>query len=326
MYKKVVVGAALASLLTGCGTKEICPSSTRVELPQAEVAAKNSESLKVIVLPVDMSFKDAAGKKLKSVLRKELEAQVYNTGTTLVDRKLADKLKGEIKLAEQSGRYNTNGVPIADYAILTEIGSSDLSHSFSEAYSYKNKKGETVRVPAKCSYKAEVTAVAKVVSLPDMGLVERIELSGKDYMTTETRNSSCPMSNAGYTAMISDAAQDAVDDSRTLKKLLAPSAMVLELRQCEAGNQVRISMGTNKKIQPKMDVIFVKQEKYDGTIETRTYGEGSVVNNPNDAVKSKYSWIEVDDKVVMQLEKGDQVKVDALACDMLDLGCMAGKL
>ncbi len=134
MYKKHAVALGVVALLSGCMTTPVCEPDTVVNIPQSAVPAQSSEDIKVIVLPVDLDFDDPAKKKLQSVVRNELESQIVSSGANLVDRKLANKLKNEIKLAEQSGRYNTKGVPIADLAVITEITSSDLSYKHTKAH------------------------------------------------------------------------------------------------------------------------------------------------------------------------------------------------
>ncbi len=331
MYKKTAVGIALASLLVGCQTsyKEVCPSSTRVEIPEAEISGQSSAQVSVIVLPVDLAYDDESGKKMQTIMRKELENQAYDMGAKLVDRKMADKLKDEIKLAEQSGRYNTKGVPIADYAVITEISSSDFSKSFTDGHSAKNLlTGKDMWVPPACDFSIDVKAVVKIVTLPDMETVERVELNGDESFSSETRNSRCPITEAQYTGMASKAAAEAVNYSTGLKKVLAPSAVVMELRQCEAGSMVKISMGKDRKVVPKMEVSFVSQERVDagdGTfeLETHGYGTGNIINNEEHGIKDKYSWVAIDEEVAAKVQKGDKVQVngDTRNCEIWDLEC-----
>jgi len=324
MFKKGAVALGLSIVLAGCATDpdRICFPDQAVAIPEASVPAKTSEELKVIVLPVDFEFKDSAQKKIQSAIRNSLEGQVVSTGTRLVDRKLANKLKGEIKLAEQSGRYNSKGVPIADLAVLTEVTSSNLSYSFSEADSYTDDDGKTHRIPAKCRFKVEVDAIAKVVSLPDMSLVKRIKLHGYDTRSTETNRSNCPISNAGYAGLASKAATEAVDYNLELKSLLAPTAQVLELRQCEEGAMVKIGVGSNKNIQPNAEVAFSKIIKNSsGELETFSIGEGEVVDIENDGIKPNYSWVGIDEEVALKIQKGDAAKITPEGCPLLDLKC-----
>lgn len=328
MFKQSAVALGLTTLLSGCmmtGPDAICTPDTVVNIPQAEVPAKNSEEIKVIVLPVDLDFKDSAKNKLQSVVRNALETHVTDTGTQLVDRKIANKLTKEIKLAEQSGRYNTKGVPIADYAVITEITSSDLSYKHTEAHTATNLlTGKDMFVPARCKFDVDFTAVAKIVTLPDMALVKRIELKGDESMTTDTNKSDCPISNATYEGLASKAAAEAVNYSSELKSLLAASAPIMELRQCEAGSMVKIAIGSDKNVQPNAKVAFSKILKNsEGELETFAVGEGTVVNIPDHGIKAKYSWVGIDEETALKVQKDDAAKLvhDSACSGLLDLEC-----
>jgi len=324
MLKKTALALSLSVILSGCaGVSEVCQPNYHVDIATSEQPAKKAEDNTIIVLPIEIGFKDPAAKKIQSVLRNELESQIVKSGTNLVDRKIANKLKNELRLAEQSGRYNTKGVPIADYAVLTEITASDLKTSFSKARSYENKKGETVHVPASCSYSVDVSAIAKVVSLPDMQLIKRIELKGDKSTSSETNNSRCPVSDARYAGLASEAATEAVQHDNELKLLLALSAPVQELRQCDAGTMVRIAIGSDKNIQPGTEIAFSKAiQNMDGEIETFTIGEGEVVDVPGDGIKAKYSWVEITEELALQISTGDKAKIVPKACtSLLDLEC-----
>lgn len=334
MLKQTAVATLIVSTLSGCqlmklaGPDQVCTPDTRVNIPVADVKTKSSDDLRVIILPVDMDYDDEAKSKLTNVIRNDLESQISKSGADLVDRKLANKLKEEIKLAEQSGRYNTKGVPIADLAVITEVVSSDFSKTYYEADSYVNDDGETVYIPPKCRYEVEVKAISKVVSLPGMELVKRMELTGDDSVTTETRSSNCNFSRTEYTSLASKAAAESVSYNAELKKMLAPSAQVLELRQCDAGTMVKIAMGTNKRIIPGADVTFAKHMKVDDEIETFGYGEGYVVDIPEHGIKSKYSWVAIDEDMALKVQKGDQVKIVPKKCEggWMDLECQMNKL
>ncbi|WP_407333998.1 hypothetical protein [Enterovibrio sp. 27052020O] len=324
MFKKSLVAVALTSLVSGCAVNNVCLPNTQVELETAAVPGKKAQDIKVIVLPVDMAFEDSAKGRLQTVYRNDLEATIEKTGSKLVDRKLANKLKGEIKLAEQSGRYNKKGVPIADLAIITEVTASDLSYSFTERSTETDDEGETTVYPAHCDFRTEVKAVAKVVSLPEMNLVQRIELASYDTFTSETSNSKCPISKAQYTSMASEAAAKSVKYNFELQKLLAPSAPVMEMRQCEHGTMVKVEMGTNKRIQPGADISFSQVFKSDeGHVESYTVGEGYVVEHESDAVKATFSWVAIDEEMSMKLRKGDTAKLVPEECAFWDIQCWA---
>lgn len=329
MLKKTLVAGAVLATLSGCASvSEVCTPDTRVEIEAADIQLPSSDDTKVVVLPVDLEFKNSASKKMQAAMRNALETQIDATGANLVDRKIANKVKGEIKLAEQSGRLSSKGVPIADYAVITEITRADLSTSFSERRTYENDEGETKVVPASCSYDFDVEAIAKVVALPSMEVMKRIKLEGDFYSSSETSNSRCPVSESSYGSMAAKAAAEAVEYSTDLGQMLAASAPVLEMRQCAAGTQVRIAMGNQKKIKPGTDILFSNAMKsMEGETEIFPIGEGYVVNNEVNAVTDKYSWVVIDEEVSLKMKKGTMGKVDAssLECDFSDIPCQLKK-
>lgn len=322
MFKQTAVALGVVTLLSGCAVNGVCTPDTKVPMEKSAVPAKTSTSSKVIVLPVEADFKDPAVKRIQATMLGALEGQVIATGTTLVDRKIANKLKAEIKLAEQNGRYNSKGVPVADYAVITQLNSSEISKEFHEAYTYKDKKGNYHKVPAKCTFTSNVKGVMKVYSLPDMQLVKLVDLKGDEYNSTETRNSSCPINNATYTSMAVKASEEAVKYSNDLKEMLAASAPVLEMRQCEKfGPMVRIGVGSKRNVTPKTDVVFSSRMKSDAGVETFQIGEGYVIDNKADAVKPDYSWVAIKEELALKIKEGDSAKLKFAACSALDLEC-----
>ena len=327
-FKKGLIAVALISIISGCSSMDpdrLCLPSERIEINNAEIPVVPNKDQKIIVLPIDIPYPESASQSLKTVILNELEASILNIGGQVVDRKLANKLKNEIKLAEQSGRYNTNGVPIADIAVITEVTASNLSYSFEKESKSKNKDGETKYHPAKCKFNVDVKAITKVISLPDMSLLERIEFDGSDSSSTETRDSDCPITQAKYAGMANKAATNAIKHSFELQKMLAPIAPVIELRQCDAGSMVKIGMGSNRKIRPGSDIIFSQIYKNEsGEIETYTIGEGKVVDIENDGIKPTFSWVAIEDELPLKLRRGDAAKIIPGCTPFMDSHCTLG--
>ncbi|MEZ9595303.1 hypothetical protein AB4298_11735 [Shewanella sp. 10N.261.52.F9] len=328
MHNKTIVALSISLLLGACASspENICHPSTTVNIESSDVPTKKSAEKKYIVLPVDINFDEPAADKIKTTLINQLESQLNESGVQVVDRKLASKLKNEIKLAEQSGRYNTTGIPIADYAIITEVTMSELSSSHNETRYYENKDGERKKIPASCDYTVKFAAIAKVVSLPDMALIKRIELDGDDSFSTETTNSRCPISNAQYSGLALAAATESIEHDAELKELLAPSAPVLELRHCESGPMVKIGMGSKTNIQPDSEVTFANAIKNsEGEIETFSVGEGEVVDIPMHGIKPDYSWVMIDEETALKIKRGDEARIVPQVCSMLDIECNLGR-
>lgn len=319
--KNAILASAVLFLASGCamGPDHICRPDERVNIGNADKPVKNSADIKVSILDVDVPSKDAATTHLKTEIRNKLEGQVVDSGSTLVDRKLAKKLKKDVQLAEQSGRYSTKGVPVADFVVATEVTASDLTTSFSEASSYLNKKGERVYIPASCTYSVDVSAVMKVIAIPDMTLIKRIELKGSSSNSSETNNSNCPTSNQNFISLATKAVDSAIDDNLEFKKQLAPSAPVMELRQCDDYNMVKVGMGSKKHVKPRTHIAFSQKiDNAEGEVESFTIGEGKVVNVENDGIKRDYSWVEVDEELASKIKKGDKAEVK-VSCETL--GC-----
>lgn len=319
--KNAILASIVVFLASGCamGPDHICRPDERVSIGNADKPVKRSEDIKVSILDVDVPNRSVASSRLKTEIRNKLEGQVVDSGSILVDRKLAKKLKQDVQLAEQSGRYSTKGVPIADYVVDTEVTANNVTSSYREAYSYETKKHKTVYVPAKCSYSAEVSATMKVIAIPDMTLLKRIELSGSASSSNDTDDSDCPISQQRATRLITEAADSAIDENLEFKKQLVPSAPVLELRQCENYNMVKIGMGSKKHVKPKTNIAFSQNiTNPEGESESFTIGEGKVVNVENDGIKSDYSWVEIDEELASKIRKGDKAKAE-VSCETV--GC-----
>ena len=314
MLKRNVVALTVLAVLSGCKstTHNICPASTRVELPNSSQPMKGTASTKVIVFAPEMAFSNNSAKRISASLDQTLTSQINKTGAKIVDRKLAKKLMTEIQIAEESGRVSTDGVAIADMAILPKIGVADFSREFSEARSW-TKDGKSYSSPASCTFKADVEASVRVVSLPSMQTLKTVELKGDNLTIVETRNSSCPMSQQEINSVIAKAAKSAVTRNAELQNLLAPKGAVIEMRQCEGNAMVKIDIGSNHSIAPEQEVKFTTYDRVDigdGKFEVESfgYGDGEVINSLEHGIKPTYSWIVIDEEVAKKVKKGDTAK------------------
>lgn len=321
MSKKLLLAASITTVLTGCmstpAPEGVCHSSTAINIPQSEVKVKTSQGKKAIVLPVDVARGVDNPSIMSTAFQHRLESQVDHSGAKLVDRSLAGKLKQEIKLAEESGRFNTSGVAIADYAVLAEVTSASLKYSFDDEEYKTDDDGDTKYYPAECTFTGEVEGIVKVVELPSMEVVKRIELSSYEVSIFEQDrpDSDCPISNGQYTRIMQEAAKNAVNRSDDLKNQLAPSGVVEELRQCdEYGTMVRVNMGTTLGIRPEQVVEISSVEQVtspDGNEEVEFYslGQGKVSEKENrQGLKARYSWVGIDPENALKIQRGDFVE------------------
>ncbi|MDD1823057.1 hypothetical protein LRP52_12720, partial [Photobacterium sp. ZSDE20] len=196
-------------------------------------------------------------------------------------------------------------------------------------YKYKEERerekddGEIKYYPAECKFEVTVKAVTKVVAIPSMTLIKRVEMEGDEEITVEERDSDCPITIGQYQSLASKAAIEAVDHTYDLKQLLAASAPVSELRQCEHGSMVRLNMGKNKKVTPGAEVLFSKAMKsMEGDVEIFPIGTGYVVDNEYNAVTPKYSWVSIDEETATKVQKGSLGKIVPEECHWGDFECL----
>ncbi|MCW8331913.1 hypothetical protein MD588_24245 [Photobacterium sp. SDRW27] len=332
MSKKLLLAAMITSTLSGCqlmsdvepAPEGVCRSNARINIPQGDVAVKTSQGKKAIVLPVDVASGIDHSKAVANAFQRRLESQVDVSGAKLVDRSLAGKMKQEIELAEQSGRYNTSGVAIADYAVLAEVTSSTLSYSFSDEETKVNDEGERKYYPASCKFTGKVEGLVKVVALPSMEVLKRIEIAGKESSSfdQDRPDSDCPISQRQYKRLIEEAAKNAVNRNDDLKNQLAPSGVVEELRQCEEfGAMVRVNMGSNQGIRPETEMHISSPEQVetpDGKVEVEMYpvAKGTTTEDEvRNGIKPTYSWMSVAPEKVELIQRGDLVEA------RFDSGC-----
>ncbi|WP_256384020.1 hypothetical protein [Photobacterium toruni] len=321
---RLLISTTILLMVSGCsfGPNHICRPDEAISMGSAEIPVKRPGDIKVSILDVDIQNPDKAYLVLKSTMKTMLEGQVVDSGSVLVDRSLARKLKRDVQLAEQSGRYSTKGVPVANYVVVSEVTSSDLSTQFNKSRSYTDSDGDTHYTPASCDYDVDVKAVLKVLSIPDMTLVKRIEIKGNADNSKETNNSNCPVTVGRYIGLAQSAVENAVKVSRDLKELLAPNGPTLELRQCDSYNMVKVGIGSNRHIMPDTKISFIQMlRNTEGEIETFTIGKGKVVDIPRDGIKPNYSWVTVDDEIALKIRKGDKAQAE-VPC--ITLGCQLG--
>ncbi|MCK8046836.1 hypothetical protein MSG37_18260 [Shewanella sp. 1CM18E] len=317
MLKKSFITLAMLTAVTGCNSTgpNVCSASSRIELPDSSHMVKGTASTKVVIFEPDLKVDTSTAKSITASFDQSLRKQINKTGSQIVDRSLAKKLKPELEIAEASGRYSSEGVPIADFAIFTDIGVAHFSREFKGAHvAYDPIEDKRVRVAPACHFEAKIEASTRAVSLPDMITMDQIEFAGDTTYSYDTSNSRCPISQDQINSMIANAAKYSVTRNDDLKNLLAPRASIVEMRQCDVGTMVRIDMGSNQGVEPEWEVDFISHEKvtnYAGEIEveTRGYGEGEVINNAEHGIKPNHSWVMIDSDMAGLVKRGDTVKV-----------------
>ena len=271
---------------------------------------------RVVVYKTNLSADLAKQAKLSAAITSGIEDAVRATGAEIVNRNLAKKLGKEIRLAEAKGISTYKGQSVADFAVIPAVTTATFLKSFSEAYTYENKKKEKVRVPPKCTYTANISGHLDVYEMPALLSVARINLAETESHTVEARSSSCRFSKNEINGLFSEAAIDAINDKKTIiKNRFPPTGYVVELRSSPDGVMVMKStlgrkMGAAEKL--KVDFVTKRLDKNDLTgkddITILNIGQGVISN----IIQDDYAWIVINQGKtdVSKISLGDRVQIE----------------
>ncbi len=96
---------------------------------------------------------------------------------------------------------------------------------------------------------------------------------------------------------------------------------VLELRQCDSGNMVRVAFRDKGTKVSTRDVFLFKSPYKNGSgqLEFKEVGKGFVVDDPVNAVSSKYAWVAIEDELVPHMAQGLVAERVLSECEQLAL-------
>lgn len=310
-------GILLSMVLCGCATTapsvnlNLLPSDPILEsdtMPSPQEL--NGKPLNVLTIAPSVDNLLVNKYKLNEQLPGKIEKVIISGGASVVDRKLASKLMDEIELAEETGSYGTyNGPNVSDLIMVSKLTNASFSKDFTEAYSYKNKDGERVYVPASCKFKADVEGYLEIRSLPNMTLVETIQFSETDVNNTDTRNSACPITEQAISHMLSTAMSDAFDGGKTSTKLKSAVAAKAYIVDKKSDGKTTFFKTTLKRSlgaeEGKTVRLYITDEE---TGELQFIGDGTVTSQ--EYITEKFSYIYLnDEKIVPMIRKGMVVKL-----------------
>lgn len=261
--------------------------------------------------------------KLNEQLPGKIEKVVMSGGALTVERSLATKLIEEIELSEESGNYGAyQGPNVSDLVMVAKLTNAAFSKDFRESYTYKNKKGETVRVPAKCSFKAQVEGFVKILSLPNMQLVETVPFSETESNSTDTRNSNCPISEQNISHMLNTAMTDSFNGGSTLTKIKSAVAAKAYIVGKKSDGKTTFFKTTLKKSLGAVEGQTVRLYMTDeNSGELLFIGDGTITSR--EYITDKYSYIYLNDKKIEpMIRKGMVVKIFedcGFGCQMSDM-------
>ena len=332
MFKRKLLAAVSiigVLTLTGCSSLDVAHTE-HVSAPVSEFSPSKAQLTaqmkghgnKVIIVPVEYSA--AAGKYFVDEVYDDLTQRVMKSENTVVDRKLALKLKDELIAAEKSGKFRTNGPSVADIALLTKIVGLNTTSTFYKSRSWVDDKGKRQTTDAFCKFSSEAKLFVRAYQMPSMELINTYEYDGSESFNSDTRDSRCPISNAQMRSLDSKALADAVK-SGSFKTIndLAPESYVIERRD-EIGKPhgtnslFQVTIGKRQGAVDGATVKFYHKEKEvtpitnEVRIQNILVGEGKVIKDK--AAVGSYVHVS-DEAVINKIMIGDVAKLDHGKCE-----------
>jgi hypothetical protein len=310
--RSIVLGAGALLALAGCQSTKVDGGAAAwnpVPMQDADVVPANldpSRRARVVVLPSDES-PSARGAGLAEVASAALESALGTGGVEIVDRKLANRLDQELRLAEmQSTGKSYAGPEVADYAIRVVMGTAGWRSTFVAASSYKNPlNGQMVNVPASYTHAGSSNMTLRIYTLPELKLVESIPVEGS--VTVTSQNS--PATNAHAAGLMRSATDAGIKSKRAqVINEFAPKGYITERRVKGDKSIFRVQLGKNTGAKAGNKVEIWTQQKVGSSFDEVSLGTGVM----SDIVGTEGSWILVDDaKRAARVRKYDFVKVKA---------------
>lgn len=200
MLKKLGTLALMLALTSGCATTINLSKYGELETDRkdCDIAPPdyivNKKKPKVAILPVaDVTeFEGRLSKPAQETLTQTITS---GTGLEVVERSQMDKLFEEAKFNESVGgdpdpEALANLAKEIDFVIMGSVSSVATGARFTEASSYKDKKGKTHYVAPSCSFTGEATVNVRAVSTAT-GTIYKVftPFRGRVSSSTEVRSS-----------------------------------------------------------------------------------------------------------------------------------------
>lgn len=313
----VVISMLVSVLLSGCVSSAIKDLNAFQKAPLREAEIMPSKTAlagtkpRVVIFELEDKKGSAAGDQVADAVIKELND---TKNVVIVDRALSGKLEQEITLAETKGRSGYTGQSVADFAITGKITSAGAGNSYTAPPSWKDDKGETHYVAAKCTTSGKIAFTIKVSQLPSLEVVNTFDAEASVSATNDAQYSYCPnISDAAAKGIISAAADAAVQKRHTeLKNQFAPTGYVLERRIFEKSNIFKISLGKSggAKQDLKAQILHSTIDKNTLTGVTSTEQVKIADGVFSDQIGDSFSFVIISDAASAEkIKLGDLVKV-----------------
>lgn len=301
--RRTFVGGAAMLALSGCmGPPKVDPDSWRtVEMagePIKQAGGDGSRRTRIVVLPSEEAAGVPTGARLAPRATAAVEQVLSGGGVEIIDRNLAGKLDGELKVAELKGSGAYGGPDVADFVVRVKMGSARAESSYVQPSSFTDKKtGKTTTIPGGWSNSGKSNMTIEVRALPSLKLVNTVQVEGN---VSETQQPG----QGNAVSLVQSATDRGIQSKRTeVLNIFSPKGYITERRVRKDESIFRVQLGKNTGSKPGDTVEIWRANNYGDEI---VVGTGEMSN----LVGMEGSWMLVkDQKVANQVKHGDFVKV-----------------
>ena len=245
--------------------EKTCPT----ELPNY---VKEKKRPRVAVLPISDTSQFKSSLSLGPAAQDSLtQLIVASGGVEVLERAQIESFMQEMKFQGAMGAEvdPDQFVKLAkdiDTVFVGAISSATVSTSFSEASSWKDKKGNTHTSPPSCKEEGKVAINIRALSSPSGTIQNSFQVKGRKSVSREVRSSSeCRVQSPG--GLLSEAVNKAIDDAREDIANTFPALGYIYKTQTDKSDPHQrvayINLGKSDGLQPgnKVDIIEFSPEK-----------------------------------------------------------------
>lgn len=303
LRRRVLIGTLATLAVAGCATTKIeggLGAWKEVALPQGDIVPQNTDPgrrTRVVVMP-------GQGSAYARVATTALEAALSTGGVEVVDRSLADKLDGELRLVEARGSGSYGGPDVADFAIRVVMGNTAWGSDYTAPSSYTDRKtGKVTQMPGGHAHKGSASMTLRIYALPSLKVVDALQANGSVRTSLQPRAAGPGDANGLMTAATEDGIKS---KSNAVLNEFAPKGYITAKRVREKLAIFRVQLGRNTGTKTGETVEIWTLQKSGSSVDEVMIGKGRI----SDIVSADGSWIVVDDeKVASSVRSGDYVKV-----------------
>lgn len=302
---KTLTLVATSIIAVGCGsTRPPMPTLPSVNLTSVNGTSQSQSAVQSNHILVAPGVKSGVPEYVQTRFANEITTIVTDSGSEVIDRKMASRFIDEIQLKENlSENYSAYEGPVeAKFVVIPTITSLGYGGEYKAAYTSEGKKGKTYRHAAECNYKGNVKATVQIRELPSMKKIVALNVSGSSTSSTENPPSRSCNDKGMYNSVVSGAIGDLLekgdDDYVTLSKYVGSQGLITGAKSFNGDLYFETNLGRLHGAKEEAQVAIY--QIIDG--EMVMIGEGEMMDAKN--VLSKKSYIEVDSDVAPMIKKG----------------------